>query len=65
MAARRQNQKAITGDDKSQVEAFRKAARETGADEASEDQFKDALRMIAKAKPAQKNEGRTRKRSGG
>jgi hypothetical protein len=35
----------------SQLAAFRKVARETGADEASEEQFQDALRTIAKAKP--------------
>lgn len=35
--------------DKSQVAAFRKAARELGADE-SEERFKDALRTIAKHK---------------
>ena len=33
-----------------QVKAFRKAARELGADD-SEDRFKDALRMVAKVKP--------------
>jgi hypothetical protein len=35
---------------KEQAAAFRKAARELGADE-SEDQFKDVLRTIAKTKP--------------
>jgi len=37
--------------DKKQAAAFRKAVRELGCD-ASEDRFKDALRTIAKAKPA-------------
>jgi hypothetical protein len=36
--------------DKSQVRAFRKAARELGCDE-SEDRFKEALQRIAKQKP--------------
>ena len=35
--------------DKSQAKAFRKAAREPGADE-SEERFQDALRKIAKHK---------------
>ena len=35
---------------KRQLAAFRKAARELGAD-AGDDQFKGALRTIAKAKP--------------
>jgi hypothetical protein len=34
-----------------QFQAFRKAAREAGAD-ATDEQFKDALRTLAKAKPA-------------
>lgn len=44
--------KVIPGDsgDKSQAKAFRKAARELGAD-VSDDRFKDVLRTIAKAKP--------------
>jgi hypothetical protein len=37
-------------DDRKQVAAFRKAARELGCDE-SEDRFKDALRAVAKHKP--------------
>ena len=36
--------------DKSQAAAFRKAARELGAD-AGDDQFKGVLRTLAKAKP--------------
>lgn len=36
--------------DKSQAKAFRKAARELGADN-NEDQFKETLRTVAKAKP--------------
>jgi hypothetical protein len=35
---------------KEQAAAFRKAARELGADE-SDDRFKDVLRTLAKAKP--------------
>jgi hypothetical protein len=35
---------------KQQLAAFRKAAREVGADD-NEDRFKDALRTVAKAKP--------------
>jgi hypothetical protein len=35
--------------DKAQVAAFRKAARELGADN-NEERFKDALRTVAKAK---------------
>ena len=38
-------------DDKEQAAAFRKAARELGAD-ASDEGFKDVLRTVAKAKPA-------------
>lgn len=41
-------------DVKEQIKAFRKAAREVGADEASEEQFQDALRTVAKAKPSEK-----------
>jgi hypothetical protein len=37
-------------DDPKQSEAFRKAARELGADE-SEKRFQDALRKVAKHKP--------------
>jgi hypothetical protein len=36
---------------KEQAAAFRKAAREVGADKASEADFQDALRKVAKAKP--------------
>lgn len=36
--------------DEEQTKAFRKAARELGADE-NEDRFKDALRRLAKHKP--------------
>jgi len=35
---------------KSQVRAFRKAARELGCED-NEEQFKEALRKLAKAKP--------------
>ena len=38
-------------DDKEQAAAFRKAARELGA-EATDEQFQGALRKIAKAKPS-------------
>ena len=38
------------GENKQQLAAFRKAAKELGADE-SEDQFKETLRTLAKAKP--------------
>jgi hypothetical protein len=38
-------------DDKEQAAAFRKAARELGAD-ASDAQFQATLRKVAKAKPA-------------
>lgn len=37
-------------DQKAQLAAFRKAARELGCDE-SEDRFKEALRTVAKAHP--------------
>jgi hypothetical protein len=37
-------------DDRKQAAAFRKAARELGAD-AGDDQFKGVLRTLAKAKP--------------
>jgi hypothetical protein len=39
------------GKDKQQVAAFRKAARELGAD-ATDERFKDVLRTVAKAKPS-------------
>jgi len=39
----------------SQVSAFRKAARELGADE-SDERFKDALRKIAKHKPLERRQ---------
>lgn len=42
-------------DDKAQVRAFRKAARELGCED-SEDRFKAALRTIGKAKPTEKGE---------
>jgi hypothetical protein len=48
---------AVNPDD--QLKAFRKAARELGADD-SEDRFKDALRTIAKAKPAPEKRKSTR-----
>ena len=38
-------------DDRKQIAAFRKAAREAGADD-NEERFKDALRTIAKARPS-------------
>jgi hypothetical protein len=38
---------------KSQSAAFRKAARELGADE-SEEQFKETLRTLAKGKPSER-----------
>jgi hypothetical protein len=41
-----------SSDDKSQVAAFRKAARELGADD-NEERFKEALRTVAKHKPKQ------------
>jgi len=37
-------------DDREQAAAFRKAARELGAD-ATDEQFQDALRKVAKHKP--------------
>jgi isopentenyldiphosphate isomerase len=40
-------------ENKQQVAAFRKAARELGC-ESDEKQFQDALRTIAKAKPSEK-----------
>jgi hypothetical protein len=40
-----------------QYRAFRKAARELGADE-SDDRFKDALRKIAKSKPSKQEKKR-------
>jgi hypothetical protein len=43
--------------DKDQTAAFRKAARELGADQ-SDERFKDALRNIAKAKPIEKRKDR-------
>jgi hypothetical protein len=42
--------KRKSSDDPKQTAAFRKAARELGCD-ASEKQFQDVLRAIAKAKP--------------
>jgi len=36
--------------EKSQIAAFRKAARELGADE-SDERFREALRTVAKGKP--------------
>ena len=42
--------KSNQADDRKQSAAFRKAARELGAD-AGEDQFKGVLRTLAKAKP--------------
>jgi hypothetical protein len=38
-------------DDKSQLAAFKKAARELGSDN-SEERFQEALRTVAKAKPS-------------
>jgi hypothetical protein len=39
---------------RSQLRAFRKAAREAGCDD-NEEQFQDALRKIAKVKPAKES----------
>jgi hypothetical protein len=41
------------GENKQQLAAFRKAARELDADQ-SEDRFKETLRTLAKHKPKQK-----------
>jgi hypothetical protein len=41
--------------DKSQLRAFRKAARELGCDP-GEKRFQDALRKVAKAKPPKKGD---------
>jgi hypothetical protein len=38
-------------DDRNQLRAFRKAAREAGCDD-NEERFQDALRTVAKAKPS-------------
>lgn len=47
---------------KEQTAAFRKAARELGAD-ASQEEFQDALRKVAKAKPeVRKTEKRTERK---
>ncbi len=46
-----------------QAKAFRKAARAVGADD-NEERFKDALRMVAKAKPSEKGEKRRAVRGG-
>jgi hypothetical protein len=43
--------------EREQASAFRKAARELGADQ-SDERFKDALRNIAKAKPIEKRKDR-------
>ena len=43
--------KTPKNDDRKQLAAFRKAARELGCDD-SEERFKDALRTVAKAKPS-------------
>jgi hypothetical protein len=40
----------LSRENKQQVAAFRKAARELGCDE-NEERFKEALRTVAKAKP--------------
>jgi hypothetical protein len=42
-----------TAPDKTQVAAFRRAARELGCDE-SEERFQEALRTVAKQKPKPK-----------
>jgi hypothetical protein len=44
--------------DKSQLAAFRKAAREAGCDD-NEERFQDALRTVAKAKPSVEKPKRT------
>jgi hypothetical protein len=46
-------------DDRKQAAAFRKAARELGADR-SEERFKDALRKVAKHKPKPERKGEQR-----
>ena len=48
--------------DKSQIAAFRKAARKLGADKSSEDEFQGVLRTIAKAKPSPHPAKQNRKR---
>jgi len=45
------SRKTQSQSDRAQVKAFRKAAREAGADD-NEERFKDALRTIAKARPS-------------
>jgi len=42
--------------DPQQIKAFRKAARELGADE-NEERFRDALRTVGKAKPSAEKVG--------
>ena len=49
--------------EKDQARAFRKAARELGA-EATDEQFQDALRKIAKQRPVERSAS-TKKRSSG
>lgn len=44
-------------DDKAQIAAFRKAARQLGC-EPDEKRFQDALRTVAKAKPSEKPDKR-------
>jgi hypothetical protein len=51
-------------ENKQQVAAFRKAARQLGCDE-TEDRFKDALRAVSKAKPRHKTDDRAAKERGG
>jgi hypothetical protein len=48
---------ATKDDDKRQLAAFRKAARELGC-EPDEKRFQDALRRVAKAKPSEKGKQR-------
>jgi hypothetical protein len=54
--------KSTEKDDKSQVKAFRKAARELGCED-NEEQFRDALRVVAKRKPQGNNKVRRGKNS--
>jgi hypothetical protein len=54
------NRKQMT--DMEQAKAFRKAAREIGAD-ASDEQFKNALRAVAKQKPADEPRPKAPRRS--
>jgi len=50
-------------DDRKQAAAFRKAAREIGADD-NEERFQEALRTVAKAKPSPEKRKRKRAQKG-